>query len=598
MSSSLPPSDSQNHTDAASSLAPPSTLMRLSQACLTEAGRKPINEDNAGLRCPDDAYLLTSKGAVLLVADGVSSAEAGREASQIAVSRFLDEYYLTPDTWSVSHCGEKILSTINLRLFRKSHIFVSQEDKGYLTTFSSVVIKGQEAHFFHVGDSRIYHLSGDTLRQVTTDHATKINEQRSFLTRALGMDSRLHLDYGHFTLNVGDTLLLCSDGISDFIESTKLRDMIKGQADLELLARELLDQALENQSDDNLSVALTRVNALPTESLADYSAKLTRLPFPPPLSVGMKVDGLRIDKELYASSRSEIYLVTDMTTNESYVMKTPSRVHEEDVNYIDRFIQEEWIGRRIQHPNVVHVLPQTRERTFLYYLMTPVSGVTLEQWLQDNPSPSPKRCIALVKQIAEGLRAFHDNEALHQDLNPANILITPDEDAIIIDFGSVYVAGLAEMHRPLVHQGVLGTLEYSDPNYLLGESSGIAGDVYSLATISYQMFTGGLPYGDKITRCKTARDYDRLRYKRAANYNSVIPIWFDSALRKGVALDLGQRYSTIANLLTDLCQPNPDFLRDDPVEKRSANTLLFWQVLSGFWFFILILVVYLFSQRV
>jgi len=575
---------------------------------LSETGRKPegVNEDCAGFNIPADPYLRSSKGAVLVVADGVSSAEAGREASRTSVERFLEEYYLTPDTWSVSQSGEKILSTINLRLFRKSHEYRS-ENKGFLSTFSALIIKGRTAHFFHIGDSRIYLLrrtrqgqSGITLSCLTTDHTAVISGSRSYLSRAIGMDNHLPLDYGHQPLEEGDRLLLSSDGVHDFLSEAELTQYLNGEFSAEDISRQLLDAAFNAGSDDNMSAVVAIVQKLPSENIYDYSAKLTRLPFPPELEPGMKLDGYQIEEELFCSSRSQLYRVKELVSGRVLAMKTPSRNFEGDLSYIDRFIQEEWIGSRISSPNVVSVVPQQRPRTALYYLMDYVEGVGLDRWIEQHQPPSPRKAIALVKQIVNGLQAFHDNEALHQDLKPANVLICDPQSetprAVIVDFGSVYVAGLAELQRPLEHEGALGTVSYADPMYMLGQNPGIAGDVYALATVTYEIFTGHLPYGDKVENCRAARDYDRLRYLSASELNPIIPVWFDRALEKGVNFDLEQRYGTLGDLLKDLTQPNADFLRDDPVTERKANTEMFWKLLSGFWFFTLIVVIYLFYQ--
>jgi len=563
-------------------------------------GIKPQNEDCAGVHVPDDPYLNQSKGIALVVADGVSSAEAGKDASHTAVTRFLEEYYQTPDTWSAGHCGEKILSTINLRLYRKSHEF-STESKGYLTTFSAAVVKSHTAHFFHIGDSRIFRLHRDeageqVLTQLTRDHTARLDENKATLSRALGMDNHVNLDYGRVPIEEGDMLLLSSDGIHDFLDKSKIIALLAQDKSADEISRELVDAALANNSDDNISAVIARVQSLPEESLDDYSVKLTRLPFPPELSIGMKIDGYEIVKELFASSRSQLYLVRDTETGEEVAMKTPSLSFEEDVGYIDRFIQEEWIGSRIKGENVVRIIPQTRPRTCLYYLMEFVEGQGLDDWIEQHQPTSPKAAIAIVKQIGEGLKSFHDNEAIHQDLKPANVLITKDQRAVIVDFGSVYVAGLAELQRPLVHEGALGTASYSDPLYLLGKNPGMQGDVYALATITYEMFSGKLPYGPKVEECTTAFDYDHLRYQSAAQHNPVIPEWFDGALEKGVAFDLEQRYRTVDELITDLTQPNPEFLKDDPVSESGTSRLLFWKLLSGFWFVTFLLLLYLFSQ--
>jgi protein phosphatase len=571
------------------------TELKIDAASRSVSGIKPVNEDTAGICVPEDAYQIINKGVVLAVADGVSSAEAGAEASQTVIERFLEEYYQTPDTWSVSNCGEKILSTVNLRLYRKSHEF-QNETKGYLCTFSAVVIKGRTAHFFHVGDSRIFHLRGDTLTQLTQDHKASLGDGKTFLARAVGMDNRLNIDYGRVPLEVGDRLLLTSDGVHEFVAPDRLRFLLAQARPAEQIATQMIEAANAAYSDDNLSAVVAIVNELPGERLDDYSARLTRLPFPPPLEPGMKLDGYLVLKEQFASSRSQLYLVQDEESGVILVMKTPSTNYEDDMAYIDRFIQEEWVGMRIQHPNVVKVIRHPRKRRFLYYLMSYVQGESLDQWMRNNCPPSPKKAIHLVKQIAAGLAAFHSNEAIHQDLKPGNIMVTEDEQAIIVDFGSVFVAGLSERAMPAIGDGVLGTAGYSDPLYLRGQNPGIQGDVYSLGTIVYEMFTGQRPYGDAIDECRTALQYDQLRYIPASQHNQVIPEWFDGALRTATAFDLEQRYRTVQAFMKDLLEPNPDFLRDDPVEQRSASTLLFWKLLSGFWFVTFLLLIYLFSQ--
>lgn len=573
-----------------------SQKLEIEAACQTQTGIKVLNEDAVGLRIPEDNYLLENKGVVLLVSDGVSSAEAGQEASKTAAEKFIEEYYQTPDTWSVAKAGEQILSTINLKLFRKSHEF-SSDTKGYLATFSALVIKGRTANFFHVGDSRIYLLRANTLTQYTTDHVASLGQERYFLARAIGMDNRLNIDYGRIPLEKGDRILLSSDGVHDFIPHLQLQELMTANDSMAVIAADLIDTALGNGSDDNVSVVVAEIKALPYESLDDYSAKLTRLPFPPALSRGMKLDGYEVLKELFASSRSQLYLVRDLESGQILAMKTPSPNYEEDTRYIDQFIQEEWIGIRIQHPNVVKIIRQNRNRSFLYYLMEYVEGISLAQWIEQHKPPSPKRAILLIKQIAEGLKAFHENEAIHQDLKPGNVIVTPDERAIVLDFGSVFVAGLAECIRPINAEGVLGTAGYSDPLYLRGHNPGIQGDVYSLATICYEMFTHHLPYGEQIESCRSAFDYDQLRYIPASRYNPIVPEWFDGALKKGTEFDLENRYHNIDELMRDLLHPNPEFLRDDPVTEKNASTLVFWKLMSGFWFITFLLLIYLFSQN-
>jgi len=187
-------------------------------------------------------------------------------------------------------------------------------------------------------------------------------------------------------------------------------------------------------------------------------------------------------------------------------------------------------------------------------------------------------------------------ETIHQDLKPGNILVSENNQVKVVDFGSVFVAGLAEVFIPLEHEGVLGTATYSDPKYLLGKNTGVQGDLYALATITYEIFTGKLPYGDKIEECQTAFEYDRLRYISATAANPIIPMWFDRTLERGVSFDLEQRYNNIPEFIKDLKKPNPTYLLDDPKVTKNKSQVLFWQLLSGFWILMLVLVVALFTQ--
>lgn len=557
-------------------------------------GLKQQNEDYVGSFIPENPLQLENKGIAAALADGVSSAEAGKEASHTAVGNFIHDYFQTPDTWSVSHAGQKILTAINLKLYRKSHEFANEE-KGYLCTFSGIVIKSQIAHIFHAGDSRIYHLRGNEFKQITRDHTAMLGKGRSILARAVGMDSNLHIDYSKVPLNEGDSFLLTSDGVHDFVDEENIIQVLQSDLNVQEKAEKLIELSIEADSDDNISCIVAEVEKLPNESLNDYNTKLTRLPFPPELEAGMKIDGFIIKQQIFASSRSQLYLVEEIETGEQIIMKTPSINFENDTSYIDRFIQEEWIGKRIDSPYVVKTLSQKSKRNFLYYLMEYVHGETLEKWMQTNPFPRPKMAIKIVEQVAEGLQAFHNQETIHQDLKPGNIMVSPEGEVKIVDFGSVYVAGVAELFRPLEHEGALGTASYSDPQYLMGKNSGVQGDLYALATITYEIFTSKLPYGSAIEECQSALDYDRLRYRNANQFNPVIPLWFDRTLERGVAFDLEKRYSNMQDFLKDLHHPNPDYLLDDPTYKKDKNQALFWQIISGFWLLTLILVFMLFS---
>ncbi len=559
------------------------------------AGGKATNEDAISWEIPADAHQHTYKGAVLALADGVSSAEGGAFASHHATQTFVTDYLKTPDSWSTRHSAGTVLSTINSALYQQSQQYQTDE-RGCLCTFTGLVLKSKTAYWFHIGDSRLYLLRQGKLRQLSTDHITKLSEQRQFLGRALGMDETVNWQEDSLTLEPNDVFLLCSDGFSDVVSDLEIQALLSMSLTIDNKVARAIE--LASNSDDNISVLLCEVTQVASDTLDDYNERMTRLPLLPALEPGMKVDGYEVIRALFASARSHLYVVKDPSTAAHLVLKTPSQNFADDHAYIERFIREEWVGLRIDDPHVVKVVQQSRPRTFLYYLLEYLEGDSLDCFLvQQNLPLRPAVAIGLLEQIASGLMAFHKLGVIHQDLKPANIMRLADGQLKIVDFGSVFVPGLAEIYSPILQEMALGTASYSDPHYLHGHNSAEQGDVYALATIAYELFTGHLPYGEKVDDCQSLSDYQRLRYIPASRFNPRIPMWFDRALERGVSFDLQHRYLRVPLLMQDLRTPNPLYLHQQVVAATKNNKLLFWQLMSGFWFVTLVLVIWLFSVR-
>lgn len=545
----------------------------------SEAGIKPRNEDSIAIHIPQGAQLI-AKGIVVAIADGVSAAEAGREASEIAVKGFVSDYYSTPDSWSVKQSAHKVLIALNRWLFGQGQKFLEAE-KGYVTTFSAVIFKSASAYVFHVGDSRIYRLRDGVLKQLTRDHVARISAEQCYLARALGIDVNLDIDFRTLDLQVGDLFLLTTDGVHEKIEPRLLQQMvIDGRADLDTLAMALIQTALDNGSTDNLSCQLVQVNALGQETNEDVLQTLNKLPFPPELLVGQKLDGWRVMQPIHASARSQLYLVQHEDSGQRAVMKTPSHNYIDDVGYIERFILEEWVARRIDSPYVVKVVEPPRPRKFLYYLLEYIEGPTLAKVTSRREPLDITRVVALADKLVQGLRAFHRRETLHQDLKPDNVALRGD-DPVILDFGSVYVAGVDEIATTFGRERALGTLEYSAPEYRLQRPRSAASDQFALAVLLYELLTGHHPFGNAYQQAQQAKDFLALEYIPAYRRNPLVPLWMDGALRKAMQINAELRYDSLSEFLHDLKRPNPAFLQADQRPLLERDPLRFWQLLSG-----------------
>ncbi|RKZ92204.1 MAG: bifunctional protein-serine/threonine kinase/phosphatase [Candidatus Parabeggiatoa sp. nov. 1] len=537
----------------------------------SEAGRKPKNQDAYGVLAPPEP-LLTTKGIAAVIADGVSSSEAGDKASEYSVKGFLNDYFSTPESWTVKTAAQKILTALNRWLYGQGyHLYGT--NKGLVTTLSVMVIKSTTVHLFHVGDTRIYRLRDKELECLTQDHHVQISKDQEYLSRAMGIELHIEIDYRNVGVEAGDYFIFTTDGIHGYISDEDItRIVLEHTQDLNKACQQIVSEAFAKDSPDNLTCQILRIESIPTQDANAFFKKLTELPFPPPLSHGMHLDGYHILRELYASKRSQVYLAQDEETQKNVVLKTPSINFDDDPAYIDLFLHEEWIGKRLTHPHVMKVYEHKRHRQCLYYVAEYVPGQTLRQWMHDNPQPPLSEVRAIIEQIASGLRAFHRMEMLHQDLKPENIMVDQHGTIKIIDFGSTKIAGLEEITTPLERINLLGTRNYTAPEYLLGNTGSTRSDLFSLGVIAYEMLTNHLPYGEaKLEKVR------RLNYISACHYNPALPMWVDCALKKVTHPNPTRRYDSLSEFLYDLSHPNPFPLRErNPVAfwRRTAVVLL------------------------
>jgi serine/threonine protein phosphatase PrpC len=549
----------------------------------SHAGRKEINQDFHGACIPDEPQL-TAKGIAVALADGVSSSNVSQVASEATVKSFLDDYYCTSAAWSVRQSAQRVLMAINSWLYAQTRQsqYRYDQDRGYVCTLSALVIKSATAHIFHVGDSRIYRLRDGALEQLTEEHRLWISQDKSYLSRALGVNSQLEIDYRAVGIEAGDVFVLATDGVHEHVNARTLIDALSGRnVDLEAAARSIVDQAFEQGSEDNLTLQLVRIEEIPEAAVTEVHHQLSELPLPPELAPRMDFDGFKIVRDIRISSRSHVYLALDIRGEIAtpVVIKTPSVDLRNDPAYLERFLLEDWIARRIDSPHVVRACEPLRKRNYLYTVTEFIDGQTLTQWMIDNPKPKLATVRGIVEQIAKGLQAFHRLEMLHQDLRPENVMIDVTGTVKIVDFGSTRVAGIVE-NAASVQNLPQGTAQYTAPEYFLGEAGTPRSDLFSLGVIAYQMLCGRLPFGAEVAKARTQSAQRRLLYRSVLDDERDIPAWLDETLKKATHPDPDKRYQELSELVYDLSHPNEAYLRRTRQPLLERNPLLFWKTLS------------------
>lgn len=243
-------------------------------ACKTDMGRvRENNEDKLEFFIPSDDPTLATKGQIYLVCDGMGGAAAGQFASEIASKTFIDVYLNHPSSDPLIALAGAVSG---------AHRFVGDagrsrvDFRGMGTTLSGLVLLEGKAYLAQVGDSRIYRLRGGAVEQLTEDHTwvdeaikmgmitakeAETHPYRHVLTRAIGGEGDVNPDIFTHALEVGDTFLLCSDGLTNHVTNEQIETVLGSHGPSEA-AWKLVGMALQGGGSDNCTVLIVKILAL------------------------------------------------------------------------------------------------------------------------------------------------------------------------------------------------------------------------------------------------------------------------------------------------------------------------------------------------
>lgn len=555
------------------------TALRVTLGQHSLAAPGSVNQDFHGAMLPEGT-LRVSKGIAVALADGIGSSRVSQIASAAAVRGFLDDYYATSEAWSVRRSAQRVLNATNSWLHAQTMRSDARFDKdsGYVCTFSALILKGRDLHLLHVGDARIHRVHANALEQLTEDHRVHLSSAESYLGRALGASANVEIDYRCWEAEVGEIYLMATDGAYVHLDAEAVhRALAECGDDLDEAARRLAATAHAKGGDDDSTVQLLRIDALPAPDAAQLLLQRKGLAIPPPLGPRDSFEGYRLIRELHLSSRSHVHLAVDERSGQQAVLKFPSVDLQDDADYLDRFVLEEWVARRIDNAHVLKASPIDRPREHLYVAMEYIDGQTLAQWMIDHPAATLDSMRGIVEQLAKGLQALHGKEMLHQDLRPENVMIDRNGTVRIIDLAATHVAGLADGTSDRRALAIEGTLQYTAPEYFVGHGGSTRSDLFSLAVIAYQMLTGQLPYGLQASRVRSVNDANRLRYVPLRHFRPDLPPWVDAVLEKALHADPARRQQAVSEFAHDLKAPGREFMSARKPALVERHPVLFWQ---------------------
>lgn len=544
--------------------------LRFSLGQASQTGPRDRNEDYAGAVTPAGEQL-AAKGALFAVADGVSGGHGGREAAEMTVRGLLSDYYATPATWEVGAALDKVIAPLNRWVVAQGA--ANRDLAGMASTLSVLVLRGTRYLLGHVGDTRIYRLRGEDLLQLTTDHVWDRPDMRHVLTRAIGLDAVVAMDYSEGAVHEGDLFVLLSDGVWDPLDDLALRDILcEFRGDVQALADELVRKALTRGGRDNATALAVRVDELPVENLDDLLAEGRQLKPPAKkLEAGVQLDAFEILDVLHDSRATLVYRARQRPTGQVVVLKTLQPLLADDPVSCNGLLQEEWLAKRVVSHHFPQVLP-CPERSALYYAMTWHQGETLQHRLSRGHYFTAVEAAGIGCRMLEGLGALHRLNILHRDIKPHNLHAGDDGQLRILDMGVAISPGLGVEAAATD----AGTPSFLAPELLDGAAPSVASDLYSAGVALYHLLTRRYPYGE-------IEPFQRPRFGEPVpptRYRPDLPAWLENILLKACARDPAARFETAEEFLLALQRGGHHPVTPPRVPLAQRNPLRTWQAIA------------------
>lgn len=517
-------------------------------------------------RACDDAWKVQQRDGCVIaaLADGMGSARLGGEAARRAVDMITDYYLGRPQSWSPRRALTEFASRINRLLYLESQAQHGAPE--LLCTLSVVALEGGMLYGLNVGDSPVFLRRQSSALQLSEDHVMPEPAMNHVLTRAIGATAELDPHTFETTLETGDVVLLCSDGVSRTLTGRALDDLLSRRASARTIvsaAHEVFRERPE-LADDTSAVVLDVTDRGWSAGRADRAVEV-----PGPLCADTRIDELTLVRSLQEGGRVWEVRHDDGTR---LVAKFPPLEAREDETRRDAFVREAWQASRIDSPDIIHATIPTAG-PLRYYTMDFVEAPTLREVMRTAALPV-EDALALAAFLLRCGQTLLKHDIVHGDIKPENILVTRLSTGAPVRFTLLDLGSAGEVFSNTTRGG---TPSYLAPERFHGAAAAERTEVFAIGVTLYEALTGTLPYGE-IERFQTPR-FDHAP-RPPARSKPTIPDWLETIVLRAVSADPERRYQAFSEMVFDLDHPDqvePFYRKDAPLLER--NPLLFYKLL-------------------
>lgn len=265
--------------------------------------------------------------------------------------------------------------------------------------------------------------------------------------------------------------------------------------------------------------------------------------------IGRRISGrYKLLKYIGGGGMANVYLARDIILERDVAVKILRLDFANNDDFIRRFHREAQSATSLSHPNIVDIYDVGEEGSIYYIVMEYVDGQTLKQFIQQNSPVSVDQAVDIMLQITSAIRHAHDNNIIHRDIKPQNILIDYDGNVKITDFGIAVALSSTTITQT---NTVLGSVHYISPEQARGGLATKKSDIYSLGIVFFELLTGKLPFSGE-SAVSIAIKHLQSDTPHPRSLNPEIPQSVENIILKCTAKDPYYRYEDVEELREDL----------------------------------------------
>lgn len=265
---------------------------------------------------------------------------------------------------------------------------------------------------------------------------------------------------------------------------------------------------------------------------------------------GQHLDHYTIIRDLGQGAFSNVYEASDDRDGQHVVLKCPKAPMLGDATTFDRFRREMEIARRLSHPNIQQALDSGEARSAVYLVLEYVEGESFHEFLKRKGKLQPDEAVGYTQQLLAALGYAHQQRVYHRDLKPENVLITPEGQLKIVDFGIAFMEGSRRLTWRWA-ASTLGTPNYMAPEQIQGYRGDARSDLYATGAVLFEMLAGRPPFaGDDSLAVMD--QHLKVRPPRPSRFNAAVPAGLDGIVLRAMRKDPSERYQSAEEFAADL----------------------------------------------